>query len=283
MIPDRLHNTVSFLGLFSKVDGLKYLTHVFDSASGDDFLEHVTRCSLELSKVKDLIPYSLYNLVFGFIEGPYWTDSEGCKHNEHCSCDKWINWCLDNPGCHPFDAFTDEFEAFKNSIRIYNGTLDEYFVKLSDSKRFKNVILDPDIDSLEGFDSYMDVRQFKNIVTKFIEDIDRHPRVQEHPTVRITCSRLRPTDGGVKIDDVCISQIGSFPQQDISQAMEHFRNGGGLLASLKTIADGNFILYLETSWAGNPIRWNLSDSSTEPIDSNAVDGFRLIIRVYHRR
>ena len=55
MIPDRLHNTVSFLGLFSKVDGLKYLTHVFDSASGDDFLEHVTRCSLELSKVKDLI------------------------------------------------------------------------------------------------------------------------------------------------------------------------------------------------------------------------------------
>lgn len=284
---------VDFLGLFSRADGLKFLTHGFEPDYDDDFFEYVTRCRTVLGRVKSQIPASLYDLVFGFVSGPSWTDCDGTVHSEHCACDKWVDWCLDNPGGHPSDAFPKEFEAFKNSIRVYNGTLDEYFEDLKESGRFRNILLRVHPD-LEKFDSYMDVRRFRTIVTTFLDDIDRYPDVTEHPNVTVEQRRIErdwrlwkePLPEGVKVDEIAICQEGSYPSREISQAMDHFRIGGGTLSKLRSLASGHFVLYLETMWAGNPLRWNLSDDSyrdaIDRISPKEVNGYTLIIRILHR-
>ena len=284
---------VDFLGLFSDVKGLKFLTHGFEPDYDDDYFEYVTRCRSELARVKNKIPSSLYDLVFGFVSGPSWTDCDGKVHYEHCACDKWFDWCEDNPGGHPYNAFTDEFEAFKHSIRVYNGTLDEYFEDLKESGRFRNILLQVHPD-LELFDSYMDVRRFRTIVTTFLDDIDRYPDVNEHPNVTVEQRRVEndgrlwrdPLPDGVKVDEIAICQEGSYPSREISQAMEHFRIGGGTLSKLRSLASGHFVLFLETKWAGKPLRWNLcEDSYMEAIESNfpnKVLGYTLIIRILHR-
>ena len=284
---------VDFLGQFSRADGLKFLTHGFEPDYDDDFFEYVTRCRTVLGRVKSQIPASLYDLVFGFVSGPSWTDCDGTVHYEHCACDKWVDWCLDNPGGHPSDAFPKEFEAFKNSIRVYNGTLDEYFEDLKESGRFRNILLRVHPD-LEKFDSYMDVRRFRTIVTTFLDDIDRYPDVTEHPNVTVEQRRIErdwrlwkePLPEGVKVDEIAICQEGSYPSREISQAMDHFRIGGGTLSKLRSLASGHFVLFLETKWAGKPLRWNLcEDSYRDAIESNfpnKVLGYTLIIRILHR-
>ena len=286
MIPQNLKETVSFLGQFSRVDGLKFLTHDFDAECDDDFFEYVTRCRTELGKVKGIIPDSLYNLVFGFVAGPSWKDCNGIIHEEHCGCDKWVDWCLDNPGGHPSFAFPEEFVAFKNSIRIYNGTLDEYFECLAGSGRFRNIVLQID-PHVERLDAYLDVSQFRAVVTTFLDSIDRYPSVAEHPNVSVSCRRLDRLSDGVKVDEIILSQLGSFPSQDISQALDHFRIGGGHLSDLRSMAKGNFLLYLETKWAKiHPLRWDLlaepDPSCVEAIPAENATGFTLIIRILHK-
>lgn len=280
---------VAFLGQFSKAKGLKYLTHGFDpesySDSEDDFYEYVDRCRYALGEVKGKVPDSLYKLVFGFVAGPSWTDCDGNIHHNHCACEAWADWIDANPACHPSDEFIEEFKAFKNSIRIYNGTLDDYFENLNASGRFTTIKLDVDPD-LEKFDSYMDVRQFRAIVTKFLDDVDRYPDAKEHPIVKISHKSLAPLPDKTKVDEVRLTQVGSFPTQDIQQALGHFNNSGGLLASLKSLAEGHFFLSLETCWARRPIRWNLnaslSESVLEDLPQEDVTGYTLVITVLHK-
>ena len=284
---------VDFLGQFSKAECLKFLTHGFEPDYDDDFFEYVTRCRIELGRVKSQIPSSLYDLVFGFVSGPTWTDCDGKLHDEHCACDKWVDWCEDNPGGHPSDAFTKEFEAFKNSIRVYNGTLDEYFEDLKESGRFRNINLGVHPD-LEKFDSYMDVRRFRTIVTTFLDDIDRYPDVNEHPNVTVEKRRIENDwrllpdrlPDGVKVDEIAICQVESNSSREISQAMDHFRIGGGTLSKLRSLASGHFVLYLETKWDGRPLLWNLSEDSPRdaivPNPYNRVLGYTLIIKILHR-
>ena len=112
---DKLINSVHLLGAFSKETGFKYLTHRFDAES-DDFIDTVNRCRYSLLDSKDRIPSHLYKLLCGFLFGPNWTDSNGIIHTDFCGCDKWIDWCLDNPGVHPMDAFYDEIERLEEEI-----------------------------------------------------------------------------------------------------------------------------------------------------------------------
>lgn len=280
-----LRHTVDFLGKFSEPEGFKYLTHRFDDDS-IDFLTIVNRCRVELVKYHNMLPQNLFRLMYGFLYGPEWSDAYGRVHKEHCACDKWVDWCIDNKGVHPREAFKEHFEEFRNSVRIYNGTLDEYMQDLSDSGLYQGIEIEVDERSLSRFDSYIDVQTFRRIVTSILKEISDFPTSSEYPAVRISCDKGELRGDGTKIDVIRIENAGSFPRQGRAQAKAHLDNGGGFLSSLSKLAEGNMLLSIETSWDGDPCRWNILRMDGEEefvdIDRASATGFTYILRILHK-
>lgn len=280
-----LRHTVDFLGKFSKPDGFKYLTHRFDD-DVTDFFTIVNRCRMELRLYHNVIPENLFRIFHGFLYGPEWTDAEGRVHKEHCSCDRWIDWCLNNPGIHPREEFGREFEAFRNSVRVYNGSFDEFIQDLADSCLFPGIEIDVDERSLSRFDAYVDVRTLRQMVRDILKEICDYPAVSSHPDVRVYCIRGEESADGTRMDRICIENAGSFPSQGREQAKSHLESGGGFLCSLKKKAEGNMLLSVETSWGGNPCRWNIlrehGENEFEGMDPDDVTGFRYVLRIMHK-
>lgn len=67
------------LKLFGEADGFKFLTHDFDPTRNDDFISLVNRYRILLVENACLIPSHLYDLLFGFLYGKTWEDSDGKK------------------------------------------------------------------------------------------------------------------------------------------------------------------------------------------------------------
>lgn len=297
---DKIRFTAEFLGRFSDPrTGFKFLTHGFDPFYSSDFFVHVNRCRLALVDVRGLIPDSLYDLLFGFLYGPSWTDADGNVHNKYCGCDEWVDWCIKNPGCHPMNEFSD-FKAFKNSIRVYNMTFDDYVGRKVIGMTNNEIELGPRYPvqsrvypnlsvsqkGLGRLDAYMDVRRFRSCLDVILQNMNDTQFSVQHPHVSITCKREGETPDGCRVDLVRIEQIGSFPAIDIEQAIDHFRRGGGHLASLKNMMEGHFLWSLETVWGEMPLRWNIlkeeGEPATERIAGEEATGFRHVIKIYHK-
>lgn len=282
---DMLINSVNLLGGFSKENGFKYLTHRFDAES-DDFIDTVNRCRYMLLGWQDRIPKHLYDLLFGFLFGPNWTDSNGVIHNDFCGCDKWIDWCLDNVGVHPMDAFYEEFEAFKNSIRIYNGTFDDYVLALARKQEYNHLSIQADTSSLKRLDSYVDVGVLKKAIESILKDINSYHDVGSNPRVTIACKRGPELRDGIKADYLCISHINSFSERSVDEAISHFQAGGGFIADLSNTLDGVALLSIESVWAEKPQRWNVikleEEDQIQEIEDLPAKGFSYVIRILHR-
>lgn len=279
-----IRHTVELLGEFSKPEGFKYLTHRFDDTN--DFFSIVNRCRMELAKYHRMLPQNLFGLIYGFLYGPEWTDGDGIPHTEYCSCDKWVDWCLRNPGIHPMDAFSEQFESFRNSIRVYNGTLDEYMQDRADSGLYPDIEIEVDDDSLSNFDAYVDVQTLHKMIKSIMQELNDYQKISSHPDIRVFCTKREKLEDGTCLDTICIENVGSFPSQDKLQAKSHFENGGGFLSTLKKMAEGNMLLSVETAWDGEPCRWNIlrMDGEDEfvPLDQDAVTGFRYKLRILHK-
>lgn len=280
-----LRHTVDFLGKFSQPDGFKYLTHRFDDET-TDFFTVVNRCRMNLRLYHVLIPMNLFRLVYGFLYGPEWTDSEGIAHNEYCSCDDWVDWCQHNPGVHPMEAFGKQFESFRNAVRVYNGTLDEFIRDCADSGLYNGIDIKVDEMSLTRFDAYIDVQTLHRMIRSVLKEISDYQAISCHPEVMVFSTRGQELEDGTKMDMICIENVSSFPNQTKAQAKSHFDNGGGFLSTLRKMAEGNMLLSVETAWDGEPCRWNIlrmeGEEEFEPIDSNDVSGFRYILRIMHK-
>lgn len=282
---DKLINSVHLLGAFSKETGFKYLTHRFDAES-DDFIDTVNRCRYSLLDSKDRIPSHLYKLLFGFLFGPNWTDSNGIIHTDFCGCDKWIDWCLDNPGVHPMDAFYDEFEAFKNSIRIYNGTFDDSIRLIKERNVFNNIVIRPDYHSLGLLDCYVDVGELKRAITAILKDINSYHNVSSFPDVQITCSQGEVLIEKTNTELLYITHLGSSSKRPIEDAISHFNIGGGFISDLRKILEDVALLSIETNWNGCPKRWNVikmeGQNDIEEIPGQSINGFTYIIKILHK-
>ena len=282
---DMLINSVNLLGGFSEENGFKYLTHRFDAES-DDFIDTVNRCRYMLLGWQDRIPKHLYDLLFGFLFGPNWTDSNGVNHNDFCGCDKWIDWCIDNVGVHPMNAFYDEFEAFKNSIRIYNGTFDDSIRLLKESTLFNNIDIKPDYSSLGLLDCYVDVGELKRAITAILKDINTYHNVTSFPEVQIYCSQGDALVKDVNTELLYITHLGSCSKRPIEDAISHFNVGGGFISDLKKILEDVALLSIETNWNGCPRRWNVvkmdDQNDIEEIPEQTVRGFTYIIKILHK-
>lgn len=282
---DKLINSVNLLGAFSVESDFKYLTHRFDAES-DDFIDTVNRCRNFLLECKDRIPSHLYKLLFGFLFGLNWIDSNGKTHSDFCGCDKWIDWCLDNPGVHPMDAFYEEFEAFKNSIRIYNGTFDDSVRLIKESNGFNNIVIRPDYPSLGLLDCYVDVGELKRAIIAILKDINSYHNVSSFPDVQITCSQGEVLIEKTNTELLYITHLGSSSKRSIEDAVSHFNIGGGFISDLRKILEDVALLSIETNWNGCPRRWNVikmeGQSDIEEIPGQSINGFTYIIKILHK-
>ena len=280
-----LRHTVDFLGKFSNPEGFKYLTHRFDDET-TDFFTIVNRCRMEMRLYHDLIPENLFRLIYGFLYGPEWSDADGISHKEYCSCDEWVDWCLRNPGVHPREAFSKQFESFRNSVRVYNGTFDEYMQDRSDSGLYPRIDIKVDEQSLSRFDAYVDVQLLRRIIKSILKELNDYPTSSVHPEVRVSCVRGEEMEDGTKMDEIHIENVGSFPSQDRIQAKSHLVSGGGFLSTLCKRAEGNMLLAVETAWDGEPCRWNILRMEGEeefvPFEQDKATGFRYILRILHK-
>lgn len=286
---EKILYTAKFLGKLSTPE-YKFLTHRFESDS-DDFLKYINRWRIELANNRGLIPQTLYDLFFGFLYGPSWIDANGKEHKDFCSCDKWVDWVIDNPGVHPMNVFSD-IKDFANSVRVYNGTFDEIIGSLIKDDnalaRDTNVRFTTDDLSLMRFDAYMDVPCILRVVKSIITDIVSYPHSapSEHPIIHISCRRDRELPGGIKVDSIIIEDENSFSNKRFSDICEHFENGGGFLGTLANMTDGLALLSIESKWDGEAHRWNLTrlddEPEIQPLEEDCATGYRYVLRILHK-
>lgn len=282
---DKIIQTTKFLGKLSTPE-YKFLTHRFDSDS-DDFLIYVNRWRIELANHRGLIPESLYDLFFGFLYGPSWVDASGKEHKNFCSCDKWVDWVIENPGVHPMNEFED-IKDFANSVRVYNGTFDEIVESIfaKDYALQRTIRLNVDERSLMRFDAYMDVPSILKAMKAVIIDIASYPHDTRPAIVKVSCRREGEISGGIKVDSIIIEDEGSFSNKRFSDVRDHFESGGGFLGTLAKMTDGLALVSVESKWDGEPHRWNLTRLDNEPVDQpldeEVATGYRYILRILHK-
>ena len=271
------------LKLFGEADGFKFLTHDFDPTRNDDFISLVNRCRILLVENTGLIPSHLYDLLFGFLYGKTWEDSNGTEHQFHCSSDECVQWCRSNPGIHPMNnpSFGSEFDAFRNSIRIYDRGLDKIIAQAAE--KYSNLDIVWDRRQLRPVSIYTDVYRLKQIINKILETMS-DPRF----TGQVQVSFQKQDDvNGYHVGDLIIEQKGSFAGKSVQFVRDRVGKGAGDLGSLKNLMNGNVYWAIESLWEEGPVRVNLLKDSIfksyfEEIDANAVTGFRHIIKFYHK-
>lgn len=272
------------LQLFGQADGFKFLTHDFDPTRDNDFLKLVNKCRIVLSEASGLIPDHLYEILFGFMYGKEWEDADGNKHTFYCSSDECIQWCLNNPGVHPRNnpEFENDFEAFRNSTRIYGRGLDKIVAEAEAD--FPNLKINRDKRELRKVDIYTDVARIKQIIYKIISSM---ADVRFSGEINVTVKQLPDSSDGYHVRNIIIEQKGSFSNKSVQFIRDRVANGSGDLGSLKNIIDGNAYWSVESKWVEGPARINLIkeslfDPDFEKLDEDEVVGFRHVIKLYDK-
>lgn len=279
---DLINNAACFLHKFSCEDRLKYLLHDFDAGMDNaNFLLYANKARNELAAYQDKLPASLFSLLYGFLYGPQWIDYRGNMHDSfNCANGELFEWCVCNNGKHPIteDLFKRDFDAFKNSIRIYMGDLTKELNLLT-----KSISLDVKLDtgSLDKVDCYVDVRHLHQCIKKILDQFAQ-PRWQSS-SVLIEASRTRKP--GKKYTSIRLSHIESFASISFEEMKERFDEGHGDLASLANSIKDHFYWSIETRWQGKPIRWNIirkeGENEVEELDDPSTIGFTHILTIYN--
>lgn len=271
------------LSYFGKEDGFKFITHGFDQTKINDFIQILNKCRITISECNGLIPEHLYDLLFGFLYGKSWEDADGVKHSFYCSSDECVQWCLNNPGKHPKTNpdFENEFDSFKNSIRMYDRRLFKIFKDFETN--FPNLVLDIDRKELNRIDFYIDIARLKQAIFMIL-DMMSDPRFAGEVLVTV---KMQPDSDRYQVRDLIIEQKGSFSDKSVQYIKERVLSGSGDLASIKNILDGTAYWSIESRWAEGPVRVNflkenMFQSDFEKIDESEVSGFRHVIRLYNK-
>lgn len=279
---DKIINTANFLHGFTKPEEYKSLTHGFDPRFQPDFYYYVNRFRQDLIVLRGLIPDTLYNLLFGFSFGPSWSDANGEKHLNHCASEEWLNWYKANPGKHPKDAYNKDFDAFKNSFRIYSPDFEDYIDGLINSGCYSALKISQ--EGLDDLDSYLDVGRLRQVI-HLILSLMSEEKHAIHPDVVISLLPSKKSNG-YDVETISIEQYGSFCSKDLDGVMSHFKDGGGDLGTIYNTMQDYFGWAIETRWSGTAQRWNIirddSVPEKEDIPSSSVKGFRHLIKIYHK-
>lgn len=276
-------DTASFLSLFNRRDGLKYLTHNYDcdNMSLEDMIKQAKRVLGESKKGKTL-PSSLVALISNFLNGREWLDYDGNKCTDGYGNPKWTKWSLDNGGRHPItdlNGMENVIQRFRHTIRVVAPDLLEIIEQIT--KKFPSIQVCQ--TNLDKADFYTNVLVFKARLTELFRDLQEHVN---QGTQKIFIEYVPNIEGDFFIHQLHITQVDSFSTKSIEQVIKKFQSTGGFFYENAHKMFGYCNWSVESLWDGKPFRWNILDDSganiIEEIDAEKVRGFSHILTFYQK-
>lgn len=277
--PMSVSYTANFFANFNKSEGLKYLTHDFDSDVRMTLPELRQHSYELLQEHKGNIPDSLYVLIYAYISGKTWKDAFGADNKATISDKKWIKWSQDNNNAHPITNpdFAEEIFKFKKAIRIVPPLLQSIVDKIS-----KKYDLCATTKKLDKADFYTNTYILSNVLDRILQMMKRrNENVDVWHDVEVSLQREIIND--VVYKRIIILQKDSFPEnsfEDVSTRMNNNTEAGDL-GTIRKHLNGYCYWSIETKWDDKPLRWNiLGDDDTpeiEPIEESSAIGFKHIL------
>ena len=255
-------DTAQFFALFNNPKGFKYLTHDFDSVN--DERPHTlnalyTQVKEILKEKKDKIPYSLWVLINNYVEGKNeWIDTFGKVHNSYINDSNWKRWSIQNK-LHPIcnTDFSKEIMSFRSTVRLVSPLLKEICENAK-----KGLSINVKDEKLEKADFYTNTYILYNVIKRIFCMMDR--RV-DNPEVSVSYKRITDSQGRM-LRQIIISQIGSYGLQPIEDVKEKLLNNNeaGDFGAIRKYLNGYCLWQVETSWDGQPYRWNILKTEDMP-------------------
>ncbi len=274
-------STADFMSLFDKRDGLKYLTHNYDSSTMtlEKMLNQARSVFVEQAKTIS-IPKQIWSLIHTFLNGGEWIDFNDEKCNEGYSIQRWMDWSAQNDNMHPITdigGMEQTIQRFRHTVRIVAPDLETLMKQITKpfEKTFKF-----DYIHLDKADFYTHVYVIKRRIKEIIKDL-----VDHHGHKEIQIMYKPGLDGDYHTRKIIITQKGSFSAKGIDEVIERFNSGAGFFAENADKLRGYCNWSVESLWDGQPFRWNiLADAATdtkEMIEKDSVAGFAHILTFYY--
>lgn len=283
--------TTKFLQLFSAEDSsFKYLVH--DYLNGPfiikDFLENVKK-ELEIYKYSN-VRYSLKKRVESFIDintnkyGQWYFNNEPSKfsfsnNNVLAWCSQKVNW-----GRHPIHYFEKEILFFKNSIRIYDGSLKNYINEIAAQKLGDlYASFEIEYENVEKAEFYTDVDSLLSGIRGIFNSIKQ--RANKSKKIKIEFRARNTPDGRLRI--LNIIHIDSICEKYLNKSDIFSSDNGG---DFKAIEQSFFHVCDWSITANNPdtdfnklnilYDTNKDMQPREKIDSSKIQGFTHTMTFY---
>lgn len=244
--------TADFLSLFELREGLKYLTHDFEPNSGMTMMSLVENTRKFLNSKDYTIPRSLYSLIKGYIDGVFWVDCFGEKHNSFLPTDDWRKYEQIDPFVHPIttDAYGEEVQRFGETIRVRKPHLQDLLDAIPEAKNVKIEKLD-----LDKFDVYTNVYVLTSILRDILKDFIQRNR---DSLIQIRCER------GIfsEYRTYSIKFVHSkSTANSIEEVQSKLKKGGGALFRVLGLCEGFCDWSIEGNFEGRFFKWRILDST----------------------
>lgn len=273
--------TADFMSLFNEGDGLKYLTHNYDSSKMtlESMLNQAKKVFKEQSSTIS-IPKQLWTLINAFLNGGEWIDYRDSKCQEGYSTKSWLEWSKQNDNRHPkedIDGMDKTIQRFRHTIRIVSPDLQTMIKEIVKpfEKQFKFDFL-----QLDKADFYTHVEYIKHRIIEIVKDLT------EHDTHKEIHFLYQPgLDGDYYTRTIRITQSGSFSSKSLKEVIDRFNSGAGFFAENAIKLRGYCNWSVESLWDGKPYRWNIvaeeGNNKKEEISKESVSGFTHILTFYY--
>ena len=273
--------TADFMSLFNDGDGLKYLTHNYDSSKMtlESMLNQAKKVFKEQAAAIS-IPKQLWTLINAFLNGGEWIDYRDSKCQEGYSTKSWLEWSKQNDNRHPkedIDGMDKTIQRFRHTIRIVSPDLQTMIKEIVKpfEKQFKFDFL-----QLDKADFYTHVEYIKHRIIEIVKDLTDHDTHKE-----IHFLYQPGLDGDYYTRTIRITQSDSFSSKSLEEVIDRFNSGAGFFADNAIKLRGYCNWSVESLWDGKPYRWNIvaeeGTNKKEEIAKEAVSGFTHILTFYY--
>lgn len=275
-------DTAVFLSLFNRREGFKYLTHNYDSSMTlTDMLKHA-RAVYEEGKRGKNIPETLNALLYNFLNGKYWLDSEGKKCTDGYGNPSWLEWSAKNDGKHPITdigGMEATIQRFRHTVRVVAPDLEHIIRRIA--ARFPSLRIS--MTNIDKADFYTNVFVLNSRLNEIFKDVNDHAG-QACKDVHV--EYMPDIAGEFFLHRISISQIGSFSAKSIEDVLRKYDSTGGFFYENTEKLKGYCNWSVESLWDGKPLRWNILDDTgaekIEQMSAEDVKGFTHVLTFYQK-
>jgi len=275
--------TATFLSLFNRREGFKYLTHNYDNSMKlTDMLKQVKDVYEEGKRGKNL-PLSLKALLHNFINGGEWFDAEGKKCADGYGNPDWISWSVNNEGRHPITnlgGMENTIQRFRHTVRVVAPDLEDYIKKIAE--RFPSLSFT--LKKLDKADFYTNVFVLNSRLVEIVKDISDHES-QGHHDIQVEYT-FDISEDFFTIHSIRISHLDSYSPKSIEDVLRKYESTGGFFYENAEKLKGYCNWSVVSLWDGKPFRWNILDDTgrdkIETVETSSVIGFTHILTYYQK-